>query len=176
MNTSSRRPSRRSIAVTAAIALVVGMLWPAAAAAHPDATGHQKGTEHDLGLGVRVNSPDNLAGFIPAVLWSGTPLPDGETSDLAYAGTGCTPAHYAAADVEGKIAIVDDINGSLFPGDRCAYAFVQKVQSAQAAGAIGLIQVERNDEIFEGNAVTGDIPALAVAKSDGAPVRDAVIA
>ncbi|MGH2685974.1 MAG: choice-of-anchor B family protein, partial [Actinomycetota bacterium] len=124
-----------------------------------------------------MNSPADLARFIPAVQWAGTAQVDFQTSDLVYAGSGCTPVQYELAGVEGKIAIIDDQEGSLFPGDVCqpTYPFALKVQSAQEAGAIGLIQVERDDEIFAGDAISGDIPAVAVTNTDGTPIRDAVI-
>ena len=181
MGDSTTRILRRStpLAVTMGLFLAL-VLVPAGAGAHPEPLKDGKGrqAQEEGGLGVMVNSPEELVRFVPAIQWAGTAPVADQTEDLVYAGTGCSPAHFELAGVEGKIAIIDDNVGSLFPGDVCqpTYLFAQKVQSAEKAGAIGLIQVERDDEIFAGDAVTADIPAVAVTNTDGVPIRDAVIA
>ncbi len=182
MKTNTRRFSRRSVAVAAAIALLVGgTLWPTAAAAHPDPTGHHhKAQEEEQGLGLRVNSPDELASFHPGVHWSGSGPVDNQTAKLVYAGTGCTPASYAsvADEIQGNIALVDDRVSATNPADRCpTYLYAQKVQSAEKMGAIGFVQIPREgDEAGGGNAITADIPAMEIERSESSlAVRDAVI-
>jgi hypothetical protein len=165
--------TRRSLAVSAVIALLAALLGTTEAAAHPSP---EHGQQEEGGLGVLVNSPDALAGFRPGNHWSGSARVQDQTADLVYAGTGCTPVPYLQTDVEGKIALVDDQLSSPFPGDVCpAYAFVQKAQAAERAGAIGLVQVRRDDQVTGRNAVTTEIPVLELGFSDGQPIRDAVV-
>ena len=153
-----------------AITLVAALLGPVAVSSHP-------GTEHDKGgVGVRIDSPAELAGFRIAVQWTGTAPVEDQQAELAYAGTGCTPANYAAANVAGKIALVDDQTGTT-PGDVCpVYPYASKVQLAEKAGAIGFVQVSRDDEPTAGSAFTSTIPALELKRTDGLPIRDAVVA
>ncbi|MGH8775465.1 MAG: PA domain-containing protein [Jiangellaceae bacterium] len=138
--------------------------------------------EDDGGVGVEVNSPAELEGFHGSVQWGSTAEVDGQTADLVYAGTGCTPVSYAtvAGQIAGNIALVDDRASQTNPLDQCpAYTFLQKVQSAQQAGAIGFVQIPEEDAEPNGNAtaVTADIPALEVHRTDEMlAVRDAVIA
>ncbi|MDP9022630.1 MAG: hypothetical protein M3N57_08020 [Actinomycetota bacterium] len=69
---------RRSMVAGSAIALLVAwMVAPTGAAAHPGA--HPGGEQQNDGLGVRVNSPAELAGFFPAVQWDGTGDVEGQT-------------------------------------------------------------------------------------------------
>jgi choice-of-anchor B domain-containing protein len=168
---------------TAAIGLALAMLFallaaPTVASAHPGF--HHKAAQAGAGLGVEVLAPDAVAGFLSAVQWGDTAEVADQEAELAYAGTGCTPASYATADVAGRIALIDAKLSATNPADQCpSSTFLQKVQSAQAAGAIGLVQIPAEGEEPRANAtaVTGDIPALEVERSDDAlAVRDAVIA
>ena len=160
---------RRSGAAIFAMTLLVGLLGPVAVSGHP-------GTEHESGgVGVRIDSPAELAGFRIAVQWTGTAPVEDQQAELVYAGTGCSPAHYAGIDVEGKIALVDD-NASPNPSPCPTYTFAQKMQSAQQAGAIGLVQVSRDDEPTAGSALASDIPGLELKNTEGVPIRDAVLA
>lgn len=128
------------------------------------------------GVGVRVNSPASLEGFYTGNQWIGTaPIAD-QTADLVYAGTGCTPAHYATVDVEGKIALVDKFQGRDVTDVCQPFTFKQKMESAESAGAIGLIQVDNDDTPSAGNAIESGIPGLEIHNSDGVPIREAVIA
>lgn len=130
-------------------------------------------------VGVTVNTeglePD-VAGFTPGTQWSGTAQVAGQTADFAYAGTGCTPAHYAGADAAGKIALVDKFTDARTGATDCpTFLFKQKMDAAEAAGAIGLVQIDNNDQASGGNAVDSGIPGMEIANSDGAPVRDHVV-
>jgi choice-of-anchor B domain-containing protein len=166
------------------VLMVIGVLAAPVAEAHPElhpSMGHAL-DEHDAGLGIQVNSPEDLAQFISAIQWGDTGKVDHQTADLVYAGTGCTPASYAAvADrIQGAIAIVDARVSATNPADQCPqYAFVQKVQSAERAGAIGFIQIpgEGEQPRTSSTAVTATIPALEIERTDTAlAIRDAVIA
>ncbi len=138
-------------------------------------TGDPCGTDDDGGVGVRVNEPDNLADLYSATQWAGTAEVDDQTADLVYAGTGCTPAHYAAVDVQDKIALVDKYTGQ-GALDQCpAFTLKQKMASAEQAGAIGLVQVDDDDDASAGNALDSGIPGLEIRNRDGAPIRDTVL-
>ncbi|GAA5123475.1 choice-of-anchor B family protein [Haloechinothrix salitolerans] len=168
------RISRRLVTAYAAVGLMLsGAVAAIPAAAHPDP---KHGEQQVGGVGVLVNSPDDLAGFHQANHWSGSgPVAD-QTADLVYAGTGCSPVVYQQVDVDGKIAIVDDQLDSPIPGDVCpTYTFFQKAQAAEQAGAIGLIQVRRDDQVTGRNAVSSEIPVLELKNSDGQPIRNAVV-
>lgn len=139
-------------------------------------TGDPCGANDDGGVGVRVNQPADLADLYGATQWGSTAKVDGQTADLVYAGTGCTPAHYVGLEIGGKIALVDD-NVGQGPLDTCpAFTFAQKMAAAESAGALGLVQVEADDDVFAGDALASGIPGLALPNSDGAPIRDAVVA
>lgn len=136
--------------------------------------------EPPSGPGIKVNSPSELADFFTGVTYSGTGAIDEQTGDLAYAGTGCTPASYEAAGVDGKIALVDQSESQdpSIPTDCVAPAtFAQKIQAAEQAGAIGYIQIStEGEDATGGNAVSASIPAIEVDHTDGiVKVRDAVI-
>jgi hypothetical protein len=132
------------------------------------------------GVGVRVNSPAGLQGFHDGFQWGATAPVADQTAELVYAGTGCSPASYAGVDVEGKIALVDQSVSQTNEADQCPIAtFFQRVQSAQAAGAIGLVHIPAEGREPNGNAtaITGDIPAIDVFRTgEVLAVRDAVIA
>lgn len=132
------------------------------------------GGNDDGGVGVQVNSPQDLTGFHAATQWSGTAPVAGQTADLVYAGTGCTPAHYAGVDVGGKIALVDKRVNDDGVEDCPTFTFKQKMDAAEQAGAIGLVQVDEDDAPSGGNAVGSGIPGLEITNSAGVPVRDAV--
>jgi len=163
----------------AATAMIFATIATGASAHHPELVKH--GKDHAAaGLGIQVNSPAELVDFHPAVQWVGSGKVDSQTAELVYAGTGCTPASYAAvADrIQGSIAVVDDIASATNPADNCpSYTYAQKAQSAQAAGAIGLIQVPREGREPTGDALTADIPAIEVLRTpEVLAARDAVIA
>jgi hypothetical protein len=127
-------------------------------------------------IGVRVNSPADLARFAQATQWSGSAPVNGQTADLVYAGTGCSSVNYVGVDVEGKIALVDKFEGAL-PTDQCpTFLFKQKMDAAESAGAIGLVQVDTDNTPSAGDAIESGIPGLEILNEDGAPIRDAVIA
>ena len=133
------------------------------------------------GVGVRVNSPENLQGFHEGVQWGDTAQVNEQTGKLVYAGTGCTPASYApvATEIQGNIALVDDRVSETNPADQCpTYTFFQKMQSAERMGAIGLVQIPREGDPPSTNvtAVTSDIPGIEVHRTaETLAVRDAVI-
>lgn len=133
------------------------------------------GDQDEGGVGVLVNSPADLAGFSNATQWSGSAAVDDQRADLVYAGTGCTPLHYAGADVEGKIALVDKFANADGVEDCPTFTFKQKMDAAERAGAIGLVQVDDNNERTAGNAISSGIPGLEITNSDGTPIRDAVV-
>lgn len=172
----SRRISRRLVTAYAAVGLMLsGAVAALPAAAHPDPNHGEQ--QEAGGVGVLVNSPEDLAGFRQANHWSGSGPVENQTADLVYAGTGCSPVVYQQVDVDGKIAIVDDQLDSPIPGDVCpTYTFAQKAQAAEQAGAIGLVQVRRDDQVTGRNAVDSGIPVLELKNSDGQPIRDAVVA
>ncbi len=130
----------------------------------------------DGGVGVRVNSPTNREGFFAGTQWSGTAPVAGQTGDLVYAGTGCSPAQYAGIDVKKKIALVDKRVNAGGIEDCPNFTFKQKMESAEQAGAIGLVQVDDNDERSAGDAIDSGIPGLEIRNSDGLPIRDEVLA
>ncbi|MDP9022631.1 MAG: hypothetical protein M3N57_08025, partial [Actinomycetota bacterium] len=105
----------------------------------------------------------------------------GRRADLVYAGTGCTPASYApvADEVRGNIALVDSRVSATNPADECpTYTFLQKVQSAEQAGAVGFVQIPGEGEVPRDNAtaIHATIPALEVKRTDEIlAVRHAVI-
>lgn len=175
MDTLVRRISPRLVAAGLATALLFAAVAPGMEAdAHPGEHSSPQAQDEEGGIGVQVNSPADLAGFSPAVHWAGTAKVDDQTANLVYAGTGCTPADYATAEVDGKIALVDRFEGHE-PTQQCpAFAFDQKMALAEENGAIGLVQVRHDDELEPGSATDASIPGLEVANSDGAPIRDAV--
>jgi uncharacterized repeat protein (TIGR01451 family) len=134
------------------------------------------GGEDGGGVGVRVNAPANLTGFYGATQWVGTAPVAGQTANLVYAGTGCTPAQYVGVDVDGKIALVDKRVGQN-PADQCpTFTFKQKMDAAETAGAIGLVQVDEDDPPSAGSAIASGIPGLEITNTDGVPIRNAVLA
>jgi choice-of-anchor B domain-containing protein len=162
-----------------ATAIVFATFAAGASAHHPELFAKQHAP---FGLGVQVNSPAELVDFHPAVQWGDTGELDNQTADLVYAGTGCTPASYApvAAEIQGKIALVDDRASQTNEDDTCpAYTFGQKVQMAERAGAIGFVQIteEGTDPTGNATAVHAEIPALETTHTpEIIAARDAVIA
>jgi choice-of-anchor B domain-containing protein len=179
MGSTTTRISRHSVAATVAIGLLAWVMGSTGAAAHPTPEHGQQ--EDEEGLGVQVNSPEELVGFHPGVQWGDTGEVDNQTADLVYAGTGCTPASYAevADRIEGNIALVDDRVSQTNSADQCpTYTFFQKVRSAQTAGAIGFVQIVQEGDEPTGNAtaIAADIPALELEHTAAIlEVRDAVI-
>ncbi|MEX2627800.1 MAG: choice-of-anchor B family protein [Ilumatobacteraceae bacterium] len=178
MQTPAASIRRVTGAAMALSLLLVVMTAPTGAAAHPGL--HPKDEHAGGGLGMEVLAPDALAGFFTAVQWGDTGEVADQQAELVYGGTGCSPASYAAADVSGRIALIDSRVSETNPADQCpASTFVQKVRSAQLAGAIGLVQIPAEGEEPRANAtaVAADIPALEVERTDAVlAVRDAVIA
>ncbi|MEX2290946.1 MAG: choice-of-anchor B family protein [Mycobacteriales bacterium] len=176
-NARNRRPS---VVVGLALTLLGALVVAPGAAAHP---GLHPGDEDPApGIGVQINSPADLAGFLPGFQYAGTPEVADETAPLVYAGTGCTPASYAAVadQVRGKIALTERLQSQTNPADVCpAATFAQRVASAEAAGAIGLVVIpaEGREPTTNGTAITGGIPAMEVFRSpEILAARDAVIA
>lgn len=129
------------------------------------------------GVGPRVNSPANLAGFSVGDQWGGTAPVTGQTGNLVYASGGCTIADYApliaAGTIQGNIAFLDEAVGIDQPG--CdPYRFEQKTSAAEAAGAIGLVQVDTNDIPSGGAVEFSTIPAMEISHTAGVPILDAV--
>jgi hypothetical protein len=165
------------LAATLVVALLGGMLALTlpVAQAHPG-DDHPRDEHRSGGLLVRIDAPAGLERELPAIQWDGSAPVDDQTGDLVYAGTGCSPASYLAIadEIQGNIALVD--GGASDPLDPCpAATFFQKVQSAQAAGAAGFVQVPAREPTPNATAVTADIPALEVHRSPEAlEVLDAV--
>lgn len=128
------------------------------------------------GVGVRINSPTDLAGFRTGTQWAGTSPVADQTADLVYAGTGCSSAQYADVDVQGKIALVDKFTNSDGVGDCPTFTFKQKMDAAEQAGALGLVQVDNNNAPSGGNAIESGIPGMEILNRDGVPIRDRVLA
>jgi choice-of-anchor B domain-containing protein len=169
----------RTVAVSLAVALLAAWALAAPGArAHP---GHPKDEHMAGGLVVRVNAPGELAADLPALQWGDTAPVDGQTADLVYAGTGCSPASYAPVvdRIQGNIALIEAGQSATNPLDVCpAATFFQRVQSAQQAGAIGVVAIPAEGRDPNGNAtaVAADVPALEVHRTgDVLAVRDAVI-
>ena len=171
----------RSRPRTAMVVGIVALLASAVAIspialAHPDPLegGHKQ--QAAGGIVVQVNSPSSLAGDLPAVQWGDTGEIAGQTAELAWAGSGCSPLSYGTADVDGKIALIE----SAAADDPCpASTFFQRVQSAEQAGAIGVVAIPAEGAEPNGNAtaVTATIPALEVFRTaEVLAVRDAVLA
>jgi hypothetical protein len=181
---------RRSMITTVILALLLTwVVAPQRASAHPDPleSAHKSGAD---GLGVEVLSgPEGLAEFLAAYQWAGTPIVDDEGTpeyELAYVAGGCTPISYANADVDGKIALVDQATTDAEPCPPST--FFQKVQYAQQAGAVGFLQVPTVQANSNATAVQADIPALdlirvtetdadgneVATEDDAAALRDAV--
>jgi choice-of-anchor B domain-containing protein len=170
-----RSRPRVALVGTAVAALVAGVLTSPAADAHPDPLEGARKQQVAGGIVVRVNSPHGLAAEYEAVQWGSTGELTGQTAELVYAGSGCSPASYAGIDVAGKIALVDQTTAT----DPCPIAtFFQKVQSAERAGAIGLVAIPREGAEPRSNAtaITASIPALEVHREPFLPVREAVLA
>jgi choice-of-anchor B domain-containing protein len=171
-------PSRSRAALVGAVvlALIAAVLTSPAADAHPDPLDkrHQR---QEAGIVVQVLDGNTVTQELAAVQWGDTgPIDEDHAAPLAYAGSGCTPASYAAADVGGKIALIE----SGAPNDPCPVAtFFQRVQSAEQAGAIGLVAIPREGAEPAGNAtaVTASIPALEVHRTGAIlDIRDDVVA
>ena len=172
---------RRWTAITTVLAIVTLLavgVQPAANAHNEDA----KDLTHPVPeIGLRVDAPEELHAFFPGAHWSGSGAVDNQSAKLVYAGTGCSPASYApvADEIQGNIALIDNRVSATNPADQCPAAlFFQKVQSAEQAGAIGLVQIEvEGGERGGGNAISGTIPAIELdGTAEAFAIRDAVIA
>ncbi|WNJ19183.1 T9SS-dependent M36 family metallopeptidase [Pontibacter sp. G13] len=123
---------------------------------------------------LRVNTPSMLAGFYNAAAASfGPPLPTTPlTGDLALVqdinGTteGCDSITNQSSLV-GKIAVID----------RGGCSFVEKVEAAQAAGAIAVIVINNNNFAFPmpGTSSIVTIPSLMIAQNDGIAIKQQII-
>ena len=157
----SSRP-RSTVGVVIAL-MIAGLSASPVADAHPDPMNKEHHRQAS-GVMVRVNAPTSLVGDLPAVHWSGSgPIAD-QTAPLVYAGNGCSPLSYGGVDVSGAIALVDSDHAS----PPCpAATFFQQVQSAEQAGAIGLVVVpSAGEEPANANAVSASIPALEVFRTE----------
>lgn len=172
-----RSRPRAALVGASVVALAAGLLASPAADAHPDPMnkGHHR---QESGVVVQVNDPSGLAGELAAVQWGDTGEVDGQTAELVYAGSGCSPLSYGsvAGEISGNIALIE--GGAA--GDPCpASTFFQRVQSAEQAGAIGVVAIPAEGAEPSGNAtaVTATIPALELYRTDAAiAMRDAVLA
>jgi len=174
-----RQRRSRAASVVGAVAVLAPLLVVAPrAGAHP---GEHNKRQSAGGIAVRVESPSELAGSLPAVQWAGSGEVADQAGELVYAGSGCTLVSYApvAPDVAGKVVIVDARASASNPADQCpAYTFAQKAAAAEAAGAIGFVQIPDEGDEPNANATAGavSIPALEVFRSDQVlAVRDAVV-
>ncbi|HEU5085729.1 MAG TPA: choice-of-anchor B family protein [Acidimicrobiales bacterium] len=178
MGTHRHGRSRVAAALTAAAVLTTLLGVVPRAGAHP---GEQHQRQASGGIVVRVESPSDLAGSLPALQWADSGEVADQAGELVYAGSGCTLVSYApvAPDVAGKVVLVDDRASAANPVDQCpSYTFAQKVLAAEAAGAIGFVQIPAEGDEPTGNATAGaaSIPALEVFRTDQVlAVRDAVI-
>ncbi|MDX1658424.1 MAG: choice-of-anchor B family protein [Nitriliruptorales bacterium] len=189
--TSTNSHLRAAITSVVMALLLPWVIAPPTASAHPDPLEDAHAKSGADGLGVEViDGPDGLAEFLSAYQWAGTPTVDDEGTpahELAYVPGGCTPISYVDADVEGKIALVDqaaaDDTNPCMPT-----TFFQKVQYAQQAGAVGFLHVPTVEARSNATAITADIPALdlirvtetdadgneVATQDDAADLRDAV--
>jgi choice-of-anchor B domain-containing protein len=179
--TSLRRTGSFGLVAGLLLALTVGTTG---AIAHPGVhlQDGKYGQNPTAGPGVVVNSPAGLAGFLSGVQWGDTGSIEDQSAQLVYGGTGCTPASYAevAGEIAGNIALIESGASQTNPLDQCpAATFLQRVQSAQQAGAIGVVAIPAEGAEPNGNAtaVAADIPAIEVHRTEAVlAVRDAVIA
>lgn len=190
---STSRRIRRDLVVAGLAIAVFGVLLIGHTVAGARSGDYHKATALGFGLGVEVREgPDHLAEFLSAYQWAGTPTITDEFNlegELAYVPGGCSPLSYVDADVEGKIALVDQAGAS--DTNPCMPAtFLQKVQYAQQAGAIGFLHVPSVQARSNATAIQADIPALdliretekdeqgkdvrALPDDDAAALRDAV--
>jgi hypothetical protein len=180
-STSLRRTGSFGLLAGLLLALTLGATG---AVAHPGAhlRDAKYGQNPTAGPGVQVDSPAELAGFLSGVQWGDTGAIEDQSAQLVYGGTGCTPASYAevAGEIAGNIALIESGASQTNPLDQCpAATFFQRVQSAQQAGAIGVVAIPAEGGEPNGNAtaVAADIPAIEVHRTDEVlAVRDAVIA
>ena len=119
--------------------------------------------DHFVGQPVRYSGP-NGSGTAAAAIGDFDPLPAGTFPIADVGGTGCTAAAVPGT-VAGKIALID----------RGACTFSEKVASAKAKGAIGVIII--NNVAGDPTAIgltegfDQDIPAVMISKNDGAALR-----
>jgi choice-of-anchor B domain-containing protein len=172
-----RSRPRAALVGAGVVALAAGVLVAPVADAHPDPMNKEHHRQAS-GVVVQVNDPTGLAGDLPGVQWGDTGEIDGQTADLVYAGSGCSPLSYGtvADQISGNIALIE----SGAAGDPCPVAtFFQRVQSAEQAGAIGVVAIPAEGAEPNGNAtaVSASIPAVEVHRTDAVlAVRDAVLA
>jgi choice-of-anchor B domain-containing protein len=179
--TSRRRTGSFGLVAGLLLALTVGTTG---AIAHPGVhlQDGKYGQNPTAGPGVRVDRPAELAGFLSGVQWGDTGPIEDQSAQLVYGGTGCTPASYAevAGEIAGNIALIESGASQTNALDQCpAATFFQRVQSAQQAGAIGVVAIPAEGGEPNGNAtaVAADIPAIEVHRTEAVlAVRDAVLA
>ena len=178
MGTQTHGRTRVAAVLGAAAVLATLLVVAPRAGAHPGEEHERQGSG---GIAVRVDSPAELAGSLPAVQWADSGEVADQAGELAYAGSGCTLVSYAVAgpDVSGKVVLVDDGASAANPLDQCpTYTFAQKVLAAEAAGAIGFVQIpaEGDEPNTSATAGSASIPALEVFRTEQVlAVRDAVI-
>lgn len=129
----------------------------------------------ESGAALQVTSPAEVAGTYRGLQWEESAQIDGQTGDLAYVGTGCTPASYISADVRGKIAFADSKYG--YSGDECpTYLYKQKLEFAERAGAVGFVQIDVDNYPDNSTVVVASgIPAVEIGRTDGRRIRDALL-
>ncbi|HEX4902769.1 MAG TPA: choice-of-anchor B family protein [Acidimicrobiales bacterium] len=170
----SRRAWASGLALAALLAGAV--VSSPLADAHPDPLETSHKQQAAGGVVVRVQAPSELAADLAAVQWGDTAPIEDQSGPLVYAGSGCSPLSYAAVDVAGKVAFIDDEATT----DPCPVStFAQKVQSAQQAGAIALVSLpaEGSEPNGSATALAGEIPALELYRvPEAVAVRDALLA
>jgi choice-of-anchor B domain-containing protein len=171
---------RRVAVVLTAGLLLAGLVGATGAAAHPGHS-HGKGSGAAGGLGIEVIAPEALAAFHGGVQWGDTAEVDDQAGALVYAGTGCTPLSYLTVlgEIDGNIALIDGGANPDDPTDPCPVStFAQKVNSAELAGAVGVVVIpaEGSEPNANATAVSAGIPALELHRTDEVlELREAVI-
>lgn len=119
-------------------------------------------------LGIRVNSPSDVAGLYEAAEAAITPPLDdtGVTGDLAvaYPLNGCSTLGNPS-EISGKIALIQ--RGSCY--------FSEKILNAQAAGAVAVVVFNNKPGppiVMGGNSGGITIPAVMISDIDGATLKD----
>ena len=116
----------------------------------------------EIALGLRVNSPESIAGEYEAVEAAFTPRLEDVgpiTANVTYVGRGCDVDLPYDVDPAGTIALID----------RGACRFDEKIQNAEEAGAVAAIianNVEGPPFTMGGDPIV-NIPAVMISKADG---------
>jgi len=136
-----------------------------------------------VGRAIRVDSPPDLAGLIPAGgALPGPPWSDRAqvTGELVYLGRGC-PAGDWSTQLGGRgerIDVPDPYPND--PQDRIALLerggcpFRDKLDRAKAAGALGAVVINTADAPLTPQAASGPLGAFGIARSDGERLKAAL--